>query len=404
MIPREGYMRKIRPFMGTEVVKVITGIRRCGKSVMLGLIRDELLAGGVPPERLLFFNCESAVDERVRGVDGILSAIKALALSGGDQVHLFFDEIQELAGWERLINSLLVDFPADIYITGSSARLLSGELATYLAGRYVEIRMYPFSFAEICALSKTRDPGFDKAKLFSEYLVRGGFPFLYRYPLDEDGVRQYLSGIFDSVILKDIIQRNKVRDVELLHRLILFFLANTGRTFSSSSLSRYLKNQRRSVSTETIYNYIDHCRSACLLHLAPREDLLGKEILATQEKVYLADHGLRETVYGNNLRDIDQILENIVYMELLSRGYEVTIGRVKDAEIDFCARMGGKRFYVQVAYLLSGPETLRREFGALERIPDNFAKYVLSMDEIDLSRQGIIHMNIRDFLLIENFE
>ena len=214
-------------------------------------------------------------------------------------------------------------------------------------------------------------------------------------------MRQYLSAIFDSVILKDIIERNKVRDVDLLRRLIMFLLANTGQTFSSASLTRYLKNEKRSISTETIYNYVEYCTSACLLHLVSREELLGKEILATHEKIFLVDHGLREIIYGNNLRDINQILENIIYMELLRRGYDVTVGRIRDLEIDFCAKKGADCIYIQVTYLLSEPETVKREFDALSRINDNFPKYVLSMDDIDMSQQGIIHMNIRDFLLNE---
>lgn len=399
MIARELYMSRIRPFMDTPVVKVFTGIRRCGKSVMMELVRSELRSRGVPEPRMPLFNFESKTDDRVRSVDAVLAEIRSLkAGTAGARLYLFFDEIQELTGWETLVNSLLVDFDADLYITGSNARLLSGELATYLAGRYVEIRIYTFSFAEVLALLAERGSTLDRAAAFRLYLVRGGFPFLYNYPLSDSDANQYIADVFDSTILKDIAQRNRVRDIAQLRQLIMYFIANAGNTFSAGSLARYLKNQRRSISTETLYNYVEYCRAACLLHLAQRQDLAGKALLATQEKIYLADHGIREALYGNNQRDVNQVLENIVYMELLRRGYEVTVGKAKNAEVDFCARKGGDTTYFQVCYLLASDETVEREFGALESIPDNYPKYVLSMDEIDRGRNGILHRNLVGFL------
>jgi uncharacterized protein len=400
MILRERYMQKIRPFMNTPVVKVFTGIRRCGKSVMMELIQAELREQGVTDTQILALNFESAADARVRSVESVIAAIRERqALPGLGRLYLFFDEIQELKGWETLINSLLVDIDADIYVTGSNARMLSGELATYLAGRYVEIRVYPFSFAEVLDLLAQLAKPLKTEDAFKLYLIRGGFPFLYNYSFSDADANQYISDIFDSTILKDIAQRNGVRDIAQLRQLVLYFIANTGNTFSASSLVKYLKNQRRSVSTETIYNYIEYCRAACLLHLVRRQDLTGKALLATQEKIYLADHGIRQALYGDNQKDINQVLENIVYMELLRRGYEVTVGKAKNAEVDFCATKGSATLYLQVCYLLATDETVEREFAVLETIRDNYPKYVLSLDDMDRSRNGIIHKNIRDFLL-----
>ena len=263
----------------------------------------------------------------------------------------------------------------------------------------MEIRVYPFSFAEVLTLLSQSGVEIRPEEAFKLYLRRGGFPFLYNYPFSDADANQYLSDIFDSTVLKDIAQRHAVRDIAQLRRLVLYFIANIGNTFSATSLVKYLKNQRRGVSTETIYNYIEYCRAACLLHLAQRQDLVGKALLTTQEKIYLVDHGIREAIYGNNQRDINQVLENIVYMELLRRGYEVTVGKTKNAEVDFYAKRGTDVLYVQVCYLLASDDTIEREFSSLESIPDNYPKYVLSMDEIDRSRNGIIHQNIRDFLL-----
>jgi len=404
MIPRELYMKKLRPFMNTPVVKVLTGVRRCGKSVLLELVQDELRQQGILDESILALNFESAADSRVQSAEAVREAVNQQRENlGSGRLYLFFDEIQELAGWETLVNSLLIDDDADIYITGSNARMLSGELATYLAGRYVEIRIYPFSFAEVLTLLSRGDKAVRMEEAFRLYLIRGGFPFLYNYPFTDDDANQYIRDIFDSTIIKDIAQRNAVRDIAQLRRLVLFFIANVGNTFSAGSLVKYLKNQRRSISTETIYNYIEYCRAACLLHLVQRQDLAGKALLSTQEKIYLADHGICEAIYGNNQRDINQVLENIVYMELCRRGYEVRVGKAKNAEVDFCARRGADTLYVQVCYLLASDDTLEREFSVLETIPDNYPKYVLSLDEIDRSRNGIIHQNIRDFLLDDPF-
>lgn len=400
MISREQYMSKIRPFMNQNIIKVLTGIRRSGKSVMLELIQNELIQQGINEKYFMSINLESRKNPFVSTVDGIYEYVKTFASESNHKIYLFFDEIQEIEGWETMINAMMIDFDGDIYITGSNAKLLSGELATYLAGRYVEVKIYPFSYKEIMALY----PRKNKVEVFQIYLLRGGMPFLYQFPLDDRSAMQYLNDIYDSIILKDIATRNKVRDIELLKRIIQFFIANIGNTFSASNISKYLKNKLRSVSTETIYNYIDYCKSACFLHLVQREDLMGKKLLQFQEKIYITDHGIREAVFGNNMRDINQTLENIVYMELLGRGYDVRIGKRGNNEVDFIALMGSLRIYVQVSYLLASDDTVEREFSVLEAIPDNYPKYVVSMDEIDRGRNGIKHMNIRDFLLMEQFE
>lgn len=399
MIKRELYMKRIRPFMGRDIVKVLTGIRRCGKSVMLHLIKDELMEQGVSEEQILEINFETGAVDYVKMPETVYSFIKKYADQHTGKLYLLLDEIQELKRWETMINSCMIDFDVDIYITGSNAKMLSGELSTYLGGRYVEFKIYPFSFREVLDMMPETAP----EELFRTYLQRGGMPFLYQFPMDDSSFRQYLEDIYASIVLKDIAQRNQIRDLEQLRRMILYFIANVGNSFSASSITKYMKNEKRKISNETLYNYLEYCKAACLLHLVPREDLMGKQILQFQEKIYLADHGFREAVYGNNLRDVNQTLENIVYMELLRRGYEVHVGKAKNLEVDFSAQQGGEKFYVQVSYLLASEETIEREFGALEQIPDNYPKFVVTMDEISRSRNGIRHLNIRDFLLLDNF-
>lgn len=395
MIKRELYISKIRPFMGKDIVKVLTGMRRCGKSVMLELIKNELKENGIDEKMFLSVNFESKAADYVKSVDLTYEYVKSFALNHKGKIYLFFDEIQELCGWEKAVNSFMIDFDCDIYITGSNAKLLSGELATYLAGRYVEIKIFPFSFGEI----KEIMPEKSESEAFDIYLKQGGMPFLYRYPMDEGSVKQYLTDIYDSIILKDIITRFKIRDTEQFKRVLMYFISNIGNTFSASRITKYMKNEYRGISGETLYNYIDYCKSACLFHIVPRQDLAGKKILQFQEKIYLTDHGIREAIYGNNVRDINQVLENIVYMELLRRGYTVYVGKNASAEVDFTAEKGGEKEYYQVTYLLASDETVNREFGAFKGINDNYPKYVISLDEFDFSRNGYKHLNIKRFLL-----
>ena len=397
-------MRRIRPFVGTELVKVLTGIRRCGKSVMMELIQEELLSSGVDSSQIVSINfenmsnapfCTAAAlhDEIIRRTTGIKG-----------KVYLFFDEIQEVEAWEKCINSFRVELDCDIYITGSNAKLLSGELATYLAGRYVEFVIYPISFAEFVELYHTIRSEADTRQCFTQYLTFGGMPYLANLRYDETASRQYLRDLFNSVELKDIVKRNNIRDVDMLERIIAYVTANIGTVFSSTAISKYLKSEGRSVAPETVLGYIKACTDAFLFYQVKRQDVQGKKILAVNEKYYVADHGVREAVFGGNLRDINLVLGNIVYMELLRRGYTVTVGKVGDKEIDFIGEQQGQKLYVQVAYLLVSEETILREFGVYDRIRDNFPKYVVTLDEFDMSRNGIKHRNIRDFLLQEKWD
>lgn len=403
MIKRETYMKRIRPFIGKELVKVMTGIRRAGKSVMLELIQDELRSTGVSSENFISINFEDLRYVHLLNAMALHEEILKRVEHIEGKIYLFFDEIQEVADWEKCINSFRVSLDCDIYITGSNAKLLSGELATYLGGRYVEFVIYPFSFTEFLELYHTIEPDASMQQCFRKYLLAGGMPYLANIRYEEEPAKQYLTDLFNSVQLKDIVKRNKVRDVDLLERIIAYVTANIGTTFSAASLVKFLKNERRSTSTDTVLNYIKYCCDSYLFYQVKREDLQGKQILSTNEKYYLADHGIREAVFGGNMRDINLILENIVYMELLRRGYKVTVGKTGDKEIDFVCDQRGEKLYVQVAYLLADESTVQREFGVYDSIRDNFPKYVVTMDELDMSRNGIRHRSIRDFLTADEW-
>ena len=404
MIKRETYMERIRPFIGSDLIKVMTGIRRAGKSVMLELIQAELLESGVSSNQFITINFEDMRYANLLNAADLHTEILRRADTIQGKAYLFFDEIQEVQGWEKCVNSLRVALDCDIYITGSNAKLLSGELATYLGGRYVEFVIYPFSFAEFINLYRETDASVSVQQSFQRYLLAGGMPYLSNIHFAAEPSRQYLFDLFNSVQLKDIVKRNGIRDVDLLERIIAYVMANIGTTFSASSLVKFFKSERRSVSVDTVLNYIKYCCDAYLFYQVKREDLQGKQILATNEKYYIADHGIREAVYGGNLQSINLILENIVYLELLRRGYTVTVGKVGDREIDFVCDKQGERLYVQVAYLLADENTIKRELGVYEAITDNFPKYVVTMDELDMSRNGIKHRNIRDFLTAESWD
>ena len=390
--------------MGNDLVKVLTGIRRCGKSVMLDLIKEELRASGVESSQIVSINFENMSNAHLCTAAALHDEILRRASEIRGKVYLFFDEIQEVEAWEKCINSFRVELDCDIYITGSNARLLSGELATYLAGRYVEFVIYPFSFAEFIELYHTVCPDADIRQCFNKYLTAGGMPYLSNLRYDDAASRQYLRDLFNSVELKDIVKRGNIRDVDMLERIVAHITSNIGTTFSATSISKYLKNEGRSVSPETVLNYIRACMDAFLFYQVKRQDLQGKKILTVNEKYYVADHGVREAVFGGNRKDINLVLENIVYMELLRRGYTVTIGKAGDQEIDFVCEDQGNKLYVQVAYLLAPEDTIQREFGVYGRIRDNFPKYVVTLDEFDMSRDGIRHRNIRDFLLEQKWD
>ncbi len=370
---------------------------------MLELIKEELAESGVNPARFISVNFEDMGNAHLQTAKALHEEITRRASETGGKVYLFFDEIQEVKDWEKCVNSLRVTLDCDIYITGSNARLLSGELATYLAGRYVEFVIYPFSFAEFLELYRSVMPTEETGRCFQKYLLFGGMPYLANLRYADEPSRQYLTDLFNSIQLKDIVKRNKVRDVDLLERNISYVMANVGTTFSANSLVKFFRNERRTVAVETVLNYMKYCCDAYLFYQVKRQDLQGKQILASNEKYYIADHGIREAVFGGNMRDINLVLENIVFMEFLRRGYSVTVGRTGDKEIDFVCDKRGEKLYVQVAYLLATEDTVNREFDVYDSVRDNFPKYVVSLDEFDMSRNGIKHRNIRDFLLMEEW-
>ena len=394
-------MQRIRPFMNTDLIKVFTGIRRAGKSVMLELVKNELKESCISEENFLCINFEQFSNSQFLDVESLYKKITDFQKNTKGKIYLFFDEIQEVDGWEKCINSCRIDFDCDIYITGSNAKLLSGELTTYLAGRYVEFVIYPFSFAEFFEMNRLKNPNVDKATCFMQFLKTGGMPFLSNFPDDDSAKSQYLIDIYNSVVLKDVVKRNNIRDVDTLERIVAYAFSNIGHIFSATSLSKYFKSENRKISHDTILNYLKFCSDAFLFYKINRYDLEGKKIVTVNEKYYCADHGLREALLGKNIQNIDQVLENIVCLELLRRNYKVYVGKKGDLEIDFIAEKQGKKIYIQVAYLLANKETIKREFSVYNFVKDSYPKYVVSMDDLDFSQNGIIHKNIKDFLLME---
>ena len=394
-------MQRIRPFINTDLIKVFTGIRRAGKSVMLELVKNELKESGIGEENFLCINFEQFSNSQFLDVESLYKKITDFQKNAKGKIYLFFDEIQEVDGWEKCINSCRIDFDCDIYITGSNAKLLSGELATYLAGRYVEFVIYPFSFAEFFEMNLIKNPNVDKATCFMQFLKTGGMPFLSNFPDDDSAKSQYLIDIYNSVVLKDVVKRNNIRDVDTLERIVAYAFSNIGHIFSATSLSKYFKSENRKISHDTILNYLKFCSDAFLFYKINRYDLEGKKIVTVNEKYYCADHGLREALFGKNIQNIDQVLENIVCLELLRRNYKVYVGKKGDLEIDFIAEKQGKKIYIQVAYLLANEETIKREFSVYNFVKDSYPKYVVSMDDLDFSQNGIIHKNIKEFLLME---
>ena len=401
MIERERYMRLIRDFMDKPVVKIITGMRRCGKSALLELTRQELLKRGIAEKNIVSINFESLRYEKLRDYRLLYQEISERVEQTAGRVYVLLDEIQEVTSWEQVINSLRVDFDCDLYVTGSNAKLLSGELATLLAGRYVEIRVYPLDFQEYLdfAAANPEEAGLSQQEQFANYLRFGGLPGIHQMKWDEERIMQYLRDIYNSVLLKDVIARNKIRDTALLENIVQYLMDNIGNTFSAKTISSFLKNQGRKLSTETVYNYLRALESAFLIHKVVRFDIKGKRVLETQEKYYLSDLGLRHAVLGYRDNDIAGVLENTVYLELLRRGYEVHIGKQDVAEVDFVADHREERLYLQICYILT-PENTDREFAPLEAIHDNYEKLVLSMDTLlRINRGGIRQKNLVEFLL-----
>ena len=401
MTKRELYIEKIKPFINKDIIKVLTGIRRSGKSVMLKLIMEELKQNKIDEKQFININFENLVNRELTTADKLHEYILKKASEIKKKCYIFLDEIQEVKDWEKCINSLRVneEYDFDIYITGSNAKLLSGELSTYLAGRYVEFVIYPFSFKEFLETLKSIQQDVSIREAFQKYVKFGGMPFLYNLAFEEEASLQYLKDIYSSITLKDITQRNKIRDSDLLERVISYLIMNVGNNFSATSISKFFKSENRKVSVETILNYIKATEESFLIYKVSRDDLIGKKILNVNEKYYIADHGIREAIFESNQRDINQIFKNIIYLELLRRGYNVRVGKIENLEIDFVCTKGNEKLYIQVTYLLASPETIEIEFSLLEKINDNYPKYAISMDEFDMSRNGIRHINIIDFLM-----
>ena len=395
MVKRDLYLNRISSLIDKDIIKIIVGIRRCGKSYMFNLIMDELLERGISKDNILLINFESAKYRNVSNPRELDLLVRDLTKDMDGKIYMFFDEIQNVDEWEKSINSFRVDYDCDIYLTGSNSKLLSGELATHLAGRYMEIKMYPFSFKEYLDYKKTPP----NKKAFTDYLIYGGFPFLLSLESEIDKT-EYLNDIFNSIFLKDIIERYNIRDTGLLTRIVDFILDNTGKIVSSKSISDYLRTKEKiKVSPKTIYNYLDYLTNACLLCKVQREDLEGKKILSINEKYYCVDQGFNQVRIGRNQVNNSRIMENIVYFELLRRGYEVTIGCVGNYEIDFVCKKMGEKIYVQLTRELTNEDVIEREFRPLLMVKENYPKYVISTDEFDMSRDGIKHRNILDFLL-----
>ena len=402
MIKRELYLKKIRNLIDKPVIKVITGMRRSGKSMILKLISQELLERGISSQNIIYINFESLMFSDLTEFRALYNHVieKSQTLIG--KVYILLDEIQEVEHWEKAVNSFMVDLDCDIYITGSNANLLSSELATYIAGRYVEIKVYPLSFREYIDFAKIQNPQniLTNEEYFNEYLQFGGLPGIHNFNYDKNNVYQYLSDIYSSILLKDVVAKNNIRDVELLERIILYIFDNIGNTFSAKNVSDFLKSQGRKLSRETVYNYLKALENAYILSSVQRYDIKGKALLETMEKFYLMDLGFRHAKLGYRSNDIAGYLENIIYLELLRRKYTINIGKIQTKEIDFIGTLLDQKLYIQVTYLLASPETIEREFSPLKSINDNYPKYVLSMDNLgEYNIDGIIRKRVIDFLL-----
>lgn len=394
IIQRQDYIEKIKPFINKHIIKVLIGTRRSGKSTMLKQIIDLLLNDGIPQENIVWINFELSDYFEITDIEKLEEYISCQIENVVGKIYLFFDEIQVVPQWEKLINSYFAKENFDIYITGSNSKLLSGEFATYLSGRYVELNIYPFSFREYIEYNGITD---DFRSHFYKYLEDGGMPSTYDY--GGDGKKLIIMDLYNSIVLKDIIQRNNIKNVDLLDRIMRFVMYNISQSFSANKVYKRLKQNMVNLSVNTIYNYLKFFENACLIYQVKREDLQCKKILKYDEKYYLCDLGFRQAIIGNNQRDITRVIENIVYMELLRRGYEITIGKVGDLEVDFVCKKQNKPIYIQVSYLLTNEETIEREFRPLKNILDNYPKYVVTMDDVDMSHDGIEHLNLVDFLL-----
>lgn len=401
MIKRKFYLEKIVKLIDTEDIKVITGVRRCGKTVLLKQIIDELENRGIASENIIYMSFESSKYKNIRNDDDLDEFIFSKTNNLNGKIYLLFDEIQKVKNWEVSLNSYRVDLECDIYITGSNSQLLSGELATLISGRYISINMLPFSFKELIQYYDEMHENIDEIKLFEQYLSYGGFPGLLNYENEEK--EKYLYDLYSTIVLNDILYKNKVKDLDLLERLMEFMISNIGQLFSANSISKYIKNENRKITPHTIINYMDYARNAFIFYQIKRENIKQKRKLLISDKYYLVDSGFYFIFNGSTQRNWGQLLENIVFLELIRQGYSITIGKIQDLEVDFVCRKANQIKYIQVSQSILDENTRKREFKSLEKISDSYPKYVISMDSFDFSANGIIHLNIIDFLKSENF-
>ena len=391
MVKRETYLKKLKDFQDKPFIKVLTGLRRVGKSTIIEQFIEELLSQGIKSNNILKLNFELPINFKIKDSQDLTDYVLNWSKGKTDQLYIFLDEIGRVKDWEKAVNGFHAMKSFDIYITGSNADLLSSDLSTYLAGRYIEILIYPLSYGEFIKLKPNAT--------FNEYLIFGGMPLIEPLNLNYDLSMNTLRDSFKSAVLQDVISRYNIRNTVILEKLIHYIFTNVGKIFSANSISNYFKSQKVQTSVDTILSYLNIIERAFLIHKVPRNDLIGKKVLKTEKKYYISDHGIREAIVGNNTKIIEMILENIVYIELLRRGYQVYIGKINEYEIDFVAVKGSNIKYYQVSYLMETEETRNREFGVFELIKDNYPKYVVTMDKVDFSNKGIIHLNIEDFLL-----
>ena len=403
MINRPIYVDRIMAYADTPFVKILTGIRRCGKSTILKMLIDEMKERGIHDGQILHYSFDSLEYEDIKTAKALFAHFKQhLFLKG--KTYLFLDEIQEVKSWEKVVNSLMADYDVDIYVTGSNSRMMSSEISTYLTGRYIAFRIYPLSFSEYMTFRKEYTEILDSYTELANYLRLGGFPAVHLQKYTSDEVYTIVRDIYNSTIFTDIVRRNQIRKVDQLERIVKFAFDNVGRTFSAASVSKYLKSENRAIDNETVYNYLSKLESAYILHRCSRFDVQGKEILKTQEKFYLADPALRYSVLGYSANSAAAMLENIIYLELLRRGYDVYVGKLENAEIDFIAIKQENKLYIQVTQEIGSPETEKREYGRLLDIRDNYPKYVLRTDAFAGGNyEGIKTMHVADFLLSDEY-
>lgn len=402
MIYRPSYVDKIMAYVDTPFVKILTGVRRCGKSTILKMIMSKLRECGIPESRIVSY-CFDSMEFEDMTAKQMYSELKSRVSPEG-KTYFFLDEMQEIKGWEKVVNSLSSDYDVDLYITGSNSRMMSSEISTYLTGRYVSFRIYTLSFAEYLTFKEQYDAVGDPRQELANYIRLGGFPATHLQNYTQDEVYTIVRDIYNSTIFSDIVRRNQVRKIDQLERVVKYTFNNVGNTFSAKSISDYLKAEHRALDNETVYSYLEKLEKAYLLHRCSRYDLQGKEILKTQEKFYLADTSLRYSVLGYNADSVATSLENVVYLELCRRGYAVNIGKTSDGEIDFVATRQNEKVYVQVTQQIASENTERREYERLLEIRDNYPKYVLRTDEFAGGNyEGIKTMHVADFLLSDEF-